>query len=790
MSFLAGAIIAKAILDTSQWVSGSKTMQKGFSTLSKIGVAAVAAITAGLIKSIMSADEWQKEFANVTTLVDESQVSFIGMAKELLSLDSRLGSSTDLTRGLYQALSASVEPSKAVQFVGEAAKFAKAALVDTNTAVDVITTGLNAYGLEANKATDISDKLFSVIKLGKTTGDELSATIGQSIPLAANMGISFDELGASIAVMTRQGINASASTTQFNAVVNAFLKPSEDMKNTLHDIGFESGEAAIQSLGFKGALDRVIETTGGSKEETAKLFRNVRALKGVLALTGTGASDYADVLDEITNSTGATEIAFNKQEITFETLKNTLGKGSIIIGNIGKIFADELAVGATKAAEGMIQFLVSSQGAELVSTIIAGLATIFETLKNILQPFVETVLTELNSIWDTLTGTLSKVFSETEAGVGIFHAFSVSVQLASSGIRILSTIIQGVITNIGNFITAIQKSGDTIGTFFDFLTLNPTWEEVESKANAAGKAFANFGTGVATSFTDTVNTIIGEVSTFQDRVNQQANNLELKYTTTFDNVKTNSLNNYDSIFTGQQNFSDLMIENYKKLMTGMGEATDETTLYIDLAFAKTTQDVIDAFARARIGTKENLDGMEEDTKTTTENMEDLWTGLQDAVESGFSTMFMVIGEGLVTTEEGTKSLGETFVDTVKDMISKALEALGQWLFAQGVASFPNPPVAVAYFAASALAFATAGIVRGLQEGGPVYPNEPVLVGERGPELFIPGSSGYVYNNRQTNDMLRESGITINNYNNIANATDAEILSQKLAVRLKSARKAI
>ena len=97
-------------------------------------------------------------------------------------------------------------------------------MIDTNTAVDVITTGLNAYGFEAEKATQISDQLFSVIKLGKTTGSELSAVIGQSIPMAANMGVEFAELGASIAIMTRQGVNAANATTQINQVMNAFLK--------------------------------------------------------------------------------------------------------------------------------------------------------------------------------------------------------------------------------------------------------------------------------------------------------------------------------------------------------------------------------------------------------------------------------------------------------------------------------------------------------------------------------------------------------------------------------------
>jgi len=338
MAFDAGAATGKIILDTTAWTAGTEKVKKtgkglktAFSSLAKNALRLGVGIAAALTPAIMKANQFQKEFANVTTLVDDPTL-FDPLKQGILSLDSALGSSIDLTNGLYQAISASVEPGKAIQFVAESAMFAKAALVDTNTAVDLITTGINAYGLESDKAADISDKLFSVIKLGKTTGAELAAVMGQSIPLAANMGVSFDELGASIAIMTRQGINASEATTQFNGVINALLKPSTDMTAQLEKLGFETGKSALESLGFKGTIDALSESVDGSEQRLAGMFRNTRALKGVMALTGKGAKDFANVLDEIETSAGATQKAFEKQELTFETLTNNLEKATIQIG--------------------------------------------------------------------------------------------------------------------------------------------------------------------------------------------------------------------------------------------------------------------------------------------------------------------------------------------------------------------------------------------------------------------------------------------------------------------------
>jgi len=339
LSFLAGAIVGKIVLDSSQWTGPQAQVQKETELLKKgmtglkVAAAAVSVgITAAFVGMGKAAYDFEKGFANVTTVLGTSTIDVNKMKAELLGLDARLGSAADLTEGLYQALSASVEPTKAVQFVGEAAQFARAALTSTNTAVDVITTSLNAYGMSANYAGRVSDVLFKTIELGKVTGEQLAGSIGNSIPLAASMGVTFEELNAHMIVYTRQGINVAEATTRFNGILNEILKPSEDLSEAIKKIGFESGSTAIKTLGVHETLLRLIATTDGSQESLAKMFNNVRALQGVLASTGKGAADFNDILNTLQQSTGATNNAFEKQELTFETLKNSINKAFITLG--------------------------------------------------------------------------------------------------------------------------------------------------------------------------------------------------------------------------------------------------------------------------------------------------------------------------------------------------------------------------------------------------------------------------------------------------------------------------
>lgn len=785
MSFFAGAVIAKAIMDTTGWVAGSKTMNSSmnkmggvFNTLGKIGTVAIGAITAAFAKSVLSANEWQKEFSNVTTLLDTTQINTQAMAKELLLLDARLGDSTDLTKGLYQALSASVEPTQAVNFVAESAKFAKAALVDTNTAVDVITTGLNAYGYEASRATEISDQLFSVIKLGKTTGAELASVIGKSIPLAANMGIGFDQLGASIAVMTRQGINAANATTQFNAVINAFLKPSDAMLVTLDRLGYSSGSAAIEALGLKGAIDLITQSAGGSKDELAAMFSNTRALRGVLALTGEGASDFDDILKEIQESAGATNTAFEKQELTFDTLKNTLKKGEIIIGNIGKVFADELAVGATQAAQGMIDFLVSSQGADLVSDIIANLSAGFEALKIIIEPLIDTVLENMKDIWNTLTKSLDKIFGKTQESTGGFKVFAVAGQLVNSVLNVLTTIIKSVITNISNLVTAITESGNTIGSFFDFLVGKKTWEQVEEQASKAGNAFIELGKGVVDGIGDIFGAVISEASDFEKRVNKTATDVEVKWKVTYDRVKTNTKETYDSMITGQSNFADNFKKTAQDILDALNNTNDKTK--------EDTEDTVDEMTN--IWT-DYFNEIKEKASDTSQSMLDLFKASTSALGEGFRSSFETLGEMMVLGEEASKSFGEALKDSVLEAVAKILQALAAEFLVRAAAAalWGRWGKAAGWTAAAALAYTSAGAVKALQEGGPAMANEPVLVGESGPELFIPDRSGQVFSNEDSRTFFNNP-ITNNFYVN--NLSDAERVSQLLGRRLKNTGKGI
>lgn len=498
MAFDGGAVKAKVILDDSQYQKGAKgvaatnqKLTKGFG-LMQIGAAAAAtAIVAGFVSSVKKANEFQKAFSNVKTLLDEGVVDSKRMQKELLNLDARLGSSIDLTKGLYQALSASVEPAKAVQFVGESAKFAKAALTDTYTAVDVLTTILNAYGMEAQEVTRVSDVLFQTIKLGKVTGQELSSSLGKVIPTAATLGASVEELGAALAVMTKQGVQSFEAVTQLQAIFNAFIKPSTELEQAFEDFGVASGSALIQAEGLAGALEFLEKATGGNLEKMGQLLPNIRGMKGTFALTGKQIDNFRAALDAMNNSAGSTNTAFEKQELTFETLGNMIEKMQIRIGQAFLPLLYELT-----QALGVI--------VEVSKFVAPALAIIFDAMgdfvKNIGTTFVETIK-DIASPFLELGNNLKINIPFLEIFAGVLELVRINIAVMIKGLKFL----------IIPFVNLVRVAKEAITALVNFgkILLNPTkWKEVGNVIKDLGKGIADIAKDTIEDAADIGRTIV------------------------------------------------------------------------------------------------------------------------------------------------------------------------------------------------------------------------------------------------------------------------------------------
>ena len=316
------------------------TMQRMQGAITAMAGAAIFMTSKRVFGSLMeSASSFQKNMAEVSTLVDTTTVNMNELSAATIALSKKFGfPALEQSKGLYQVLSAGIgDTSESLLVMDVANQVALGGVTDVTTAVDGLTTILNAWKLKASDASNVADTLFTTMRLGKTTIPELSNFIFQAAPLASALGISLEELGASIVTMTKQGTKTPIAMTQLRNVMAALIRPSDDLNKIWKSLGLQSGENAIKQLGLQKALAKLVDKTKGSKSALMELLGSQEAVQAALQLSGENTLTFNDTMDQMQKKAGATSEAVKKMQNTHDNrvarMQASLEALKITIGN-------------------------------------------------------------------------------------------------------------------------------------------------------------------------------------------------------------------------------------------------------------------------------------------------------------------------------------------------------------------------------------------------------------------------------------------------------------------------
>ena len=376
-------------------------------------LAAGAAVGAGLlvaaigVKGVQAAIEFEKSMAEVATLLpDLNKKGFKKLKDEVIAFSDEMGVATgEAVPALYQAISAGVPRDSVIDFMRTATKASIGGVTDLETAVDGITSVVNAYGAEAISAGEASDLMFTAVRLGKTTFAELSSSLFNVVPIANAAGVSFDQLTAGLATLTSQGVPTSVATTQLRAAIQALVAPTTKTKTLMTKLGLEFDQAKLAQVGLQGAFEEVIAAADGDLEVLRKLLGSVEAVQAATILGGSGAESFAANLDAMSNSAGATDAAFETMNETFarrwEVIQTRAANMLLRLGNV----LLPLVITATDKLSKFIQ-------EDAAPAVRAFAEAVGPHLKAALEQFTEFVDNEVMPAWENI-----------KAGVGAVVAF-------------------------------------------------------------------------------------------------------------------------------------------------------------------------------------------------------------------------------------------------------------------------------------------------------------------------------------------------------------------------------
>lgn len=342
------------------WGKGVGNILKSAVSLTGLAVGGGGmAIIGSYLKSATSAAlGFSKGLSEINSIARYSRSELSALKKDLLEISTSKGFSTsDLTKATYQAISSNVPKDQMKPFLNTAGDAAVAGVTDLTTAVNGITTVINAFNLDVSQSTKVADVFFATVKGGKTTFPELSANIGQVASLAATAGYSFEEAAGALVVLTNANGSTAQSTTQLKATIQALVNPTEQLKAKLDAIAKAEGVSDVSALSLQRTLELVAQSCNYSKSEIAALFPSVEALQGVFSLTGDNADKASAALDKTANSAGACAEAeatmADDPSMKIAKLNAALAEQKILIG-------DKLLPVIVQYAEGLAAALTMS----------------------------------------------------------------------------------------------------------------------------------------------------------------------------------------------------------------------------------------------------------------------------------------------------------------------------------------------------------------------------------------------------------------------------------------------
>lgn len=298
---------------------------------------AVSKISEELMECVEASETFETSIAKLQTIAGSEGIET--MSQDILDLSSNTGIAADaLANTAYNAISAGTAVDEAVSMAETASKLAIAGFTDTDSALSVLTTAINAYGDAAGSATDIADGLIVVQNLGVTTVADLASNMGKAIATASAYNVNLANLESSYISITKAGINTAEGTTYISSMLNELGDAGSSVSSVLQEqTGKSFGQLMNSGYSLADILQILYTNCNEDSEALMNLWGSAEAGKAASAIINQGITTFNENLKTVQNSTGITEDAYKTMadtgEMSGKKLSNSITNLKIAIGD-------------------------------------------------------------------------------------------------------------------------------------------------------------------------------------------------------------------------------------------------------------------------------------------------------------------------------------------------------------------------------------------------------------------------------------------------------------------------
>jgi TP901 family phage tail tape measure protein len=452
--------------DSAMESAGGKIQNFG-SQISNVGSSMSSRLTLPIVgtgaAALLMGNQFNAGMANVISLVPEAAGEIGGLRGDVQNLAMDMGqSTTDMTAGLYQVVSAFGYSAESMDLLRIAATAGTAGLATTTDAINLVSAVTRGYGdTSAAAAQQTADLALKTVQLGQTTFPELAASIGRVTPLAANLGVTQQELFAVMASGTGVTGSAAEVSTQLRGVLQSLMAPTSTMTELITSLGYSNGAAMLQGLGLQGSIQAIVGAATASGTPLQSFMGSIEGQTLAMALAGPLAGDYEQKLQAMGLAAGTTDAAFAAQTQGLNAAGFAMQQATtaiqIITQNLGNALGPAV-LAMVPLFQGFVawiqqvidRFMALDPHTQMVIIGLVGLVAAIGPLLMILGPLVTglgIVVTAIGALLSPIGLVIAAVVLLAIAVVDHFGGVQATIEAASAFVQ---GILQGLSTFVSN----------------------------------------------------------------------------------------------------------------------------------------------------------------------------------------------------------------------------------------------------------------------------------------------------------------------------------------------------
>lgn len=337
---------------------------------------------------------------------------------------------------------------------------------DLGTTSDIVTDALTAFGMSAKESGRFADVMAMAANATNTDVAKMGDTFKYVAPVAGALGYSIEDTAVAIGLMANNGIKASQAGTSLRSLLTNLTHPVGQAEDAINDLGISitNADGSVKPLSqtLQELRSKFSALSEAERAQYAAMLAGQEGMSGLLAIVNASDQDFADLTEQINNSSGAA------QEMADIMMDNLSGKFELFTGaldsmkmSLGKKFKPYLM----EALDWLTDKVPDVENALL--TAMNSFDRFVEQTKSKIDEFTATdewqnadLFGKISIAWDEL---VAEPFSDWWNGSGKVKVAGVARDI---GVGIGTAISTGIMALMGIDVSSVVDEGSSIGRQF------------------------------------------------------------------------------------------------------------------------------------------------------------------------------------------------------------------------------------------------------------------------------------------------------------------------------------